>query len=387
MSIGSAFLQGAQIVVIGAGAVGSVVAYRLAQTGATVTIVESRYPGAGTSGNTFAWLNAFSKEPRHYHRLNAGSIREHQDLARELDGDWVHIGGGLTWVYHDDESGTRKLRDRVRQLHQWGYRIEILTPEQAMRDLEPDLFIDPDRVEEVVYAPIEGWLNGVGLCHTAASSAIRRYGARIVRDEVAGFSTRYGIIDGVTLASGETLPADTVINAAGPTADRIAGFAGIELPITQQPGFLVVTEPAPINLKTIVHSPEIFMHADGGWRVLLQGEGFDAMAEHNVDLNHPFPWKAVENATKIAPTLRGIKPEGTRIGVRPMPKDGLPIIGFDSEVPGLYHTVMHSGITLAATVGRLVTEDFLGAEPPELEPYRPERFGAQSTEGVQVTGE
>ena len=91
MTVGSSYLKCAAVVVIGAGAVGSVTAYRLAQAGAAVTVIERRYPGAGTSGSTFAWLNSFGKTPRDYHRLNLRSIGEHQDLARELGGDWVHI--------------------------------------------------------------------------------------------------------------------------------------------------------------------------------------------------------------------------------------------------------------------------------------------------------
>ncbi len=64
-----------------------------------------------------------------------------------------------------------------------------------------------------------------------------------------------------------------------------------------------------------------------------------------------------------------------------MPKDGHPIVGFEPEVTGLYELVMHSGITLSALMGLLVTEDLLGVDPPELAPYRPERF----TSGEKLT--
>ena len=48
-------------IVVGAGVVGSSVAYRLAQAGAEVTIVEERRPGGGTSSVTYAWVNACEK--------------------------------------------------------------------------------------------------------------------------------------------------------------------------------------------------------------------------------------------------------------------------------------------------------------------------------------
>jgi glycine/D-amino acid oxidase-like deaminating enzyme len=380
MSIEAAHLRNAQLVVIGAGAIGSVLTYRLAQAGARVTLVDRRYPGSGTTGNSFAWLNSFAKSPREYHRLNVRSIREHEDLARELSGEWVRVDGGLTWEHHDDEARSARLREKIRRLHQWGYRVEALEPEQVMRDLEPDIFIDPDKVETVYYTPNEGWANGVGLCHGVVSGAVSRYGATYRRDEVVGFGTSGGGIASVELASGDILHADAVINAAGPDAALVARLAGIGLPVTRQPGLLISTEPAPVNLKAVVHGAGLAVHPDGGWRLLLHGESYDALVESGgtVSITDPFPQQAIDDATGIVPNLKGIRSEGVRVGVRPMPKDGLPIIGFDPEVSGFYHAVMHSGVTLSATVGTLVMEEFSGPEPPELAPFRPARFAGQS---------
>ena len=42
-----------------------------------------------------------------------------------------------------------------------------------------------------------------------------------------------------------------------------------------------------------------------------------------------------------------------------MPADGEPIIGPVAEVPGLYLAVMHSAVTLAAAVGRLVARELV----------------------------
>ena len=57
-----------------------------------------------------------------------------------------------------------------------------------------------------------------------------------------------------------------------------------------------------------------------------------------------------------------------------MPRDGHPIVGFEPDAPGLYTVVMHSGITLAARIALLVTEDLITGDVPELEPYRQARF-------------
>ena len=43
-------------------------------------------------------------------------------------------------------------------------------------------------------------------------------------------------------------------------------------------------------------------------------------------------------------------------GLRPMPKDGQPIVGEFPDAPGLYVAVGHSGITLCPLHGRVVAE-------------------------------
>lgn len=73
----------------------------------------------------------------------------------------------------------------------------------------------------------------------------------------------------------------------------------------------------------------------------------------------------------------------TRLGVRPVPADGEPIVGPVGEVPGLYLAVMHSAVTLAAAVGRLVARELVdgtgrrsrgAAVEPALSGCRPDRF-------------
>src|SRR5207248_10672435 len=64
-------------IVIGAGIIGTTVALRLAQRGAAVTLLDQGLPGGGTTGTTFAWVNASAKEPRSYFDLNAAGMAAH----------------------------------------------------------------------------------------------------------------------------------------------------------------------------------------------------------------------------------------------------------------------------------------------------------------------
>src|SRR5215212_7622173 len=118
-----------EIVVVGAGSVGANVAYRLAQRGARVTVLESGAPGGGTSSSSFAWLNAFRKTPRAYYDLNVASMAEHAMLADELPelvgrGGWYHANGGLHWA--EDPAEQAELRANAERLERWGYPVELI---------------------------------------------------------------------------------------------------------------------------------------------------------------------------------------------------------------------------------------------------------------------
>jgi glycine/D-amino acid oxidase-like deaminating enzyme len=56
-----------------------------------------------------------------------------------------------------------------------------------------------------------------------------------------------------------------------------------------------------------------------------------------------------------------------------LPLDGHPLVGWLPPLANLYLAVMHSGITLAPELSRLIAADILGRGSEELEPYRPTR--------------
>ncbi|MBD0356042.1 MAG: FAD-binding oxidoreductase [Rubrobacter sp.] len=83
----------------------------------------------------------------------------------------------------------------------------------------------------------------------------------------------------------------------------------------------------------------------------------------------------LERARRVVPTLEGAKVEDVRVGVRPMPEDGLPCVGAVSELPGYYEAVTHSGVTLGPLLGRLLAREILGGEVDSLiSLFRPARF-------------
>ena len=205
----------ADIVVIGAGSVGANVAYRLAERGAKVTVLEAGAPGGGTSGTSFAWTNSFHKTPRDYHELNTASMAEHLSLVVELGGgDWHKQEGALAW--EQEPLGRAQLKETVERLGSWGYPVEIISAHDA-RKLEPDLQI-ASHVDEVVFTPSEGYVDVVPLIGRLFAHAVRR-GARVLSGERVTGVIREGMrVRGVTTATGGRFEADMVVDCAGPAS-------------------------------------------------------------------------------------------------------------------------------------------------------------------------
>lgn len=374
--VGAGDLRGTRIVVIGAGAVGSALSYRLAQAGADVTTVERRFPGAGTSGNSFAWLNGFSKTPRNYHRLNVMSIRDHEDLADELNGDWVHVNGALHWARDDDPTQMAVLRQAIKRLQDWGVHVDTMTPQVVMSQLEPDIRIDPGAVSEVHLVQREGWLDAATMTHRVMHAASVRYGAKFERATVTALGQRDRTVKSVVLEDGRELSAELVINAAGPEAGRIGALAGVRIPLDRKIGMLISTAPAPICLRHVLYGAGAHIRPDGGARLLIHGEHMDdhAIEGESVGVDAAVVQRAMAEARTVLPGLIDVPAEAVRVGIRPVPRDGQPIVGFEPTVSGLYTVVTHSGITLAARLAVLVTEELRRGEVTELAPYRPSRF-------------
>src|ERR671910_3732228 len=105
-----------KVAVIGAGIVGSSVAYWLSEGGAEVVMIDGAEPGSGTTSTSFAWINANNKLPRDYFELNVAGMREHERLRDEIGGDWLHATGNLIWAEEQQD-----LEERVERLRSWSY--------------------------------------------------------------------------------------------------------------------------------------------------------------------------------------------------------------------------------------------------------------------------
>jgi len=364
-----------KIIVIGAGVLGASVAYRLAQAGADVTVLEATRPGGGTSGISFAWTNAHRKPPKPYHDLNVAGMKAHAALRDEFGAiPWWHGGGSLEW---EAESGQAAQRDNVAQLLSWGYAAEWLDHRQVL-ELEPDIDLAAVGDAPVAYFPGEGWLDPVMYVHAMLSAARRHYGATVVLGvRVADLVMRGDRVCGVCLADGVLHEADMVVNCAGRWTNEVVREAGLHLPLAPTVGFLVFTPPVATSLNRVVRSSVINARPDGAGRLMLHWDATDATLGLDAALSPSMPEARdlVRRVRQLLPSIGAVEPEAVRIAVRPIPGDHFSAVGPVPRVSGYYLAVTHSGVTMSPFLGACVADEIVrGQSRPELADFRPARF-------------
>jgi glycine/D-amino acid oxidase-like deaminating enzyme len=367
-----------KVVVVGAGVIGAAVAADLAQAGCAVTVLESGQVAAGTSGATFAWTNAGGKQPRSYFDLNVEGMQAHRRLASCVAScDWYHESGNLEWKVGAEAQ--QEQQRKVARLLEWGYQARWLTPEQV-RSLEPDMAADMIG-SRVAYFPDEGWVDPARLMAALLSMA-RASGAEVRPHSAAvGMSMSGERIDGVRTSDDETVRADAVVNCAGPGARKVAALAGVDLPMRNTMGLLAYTAPTAVAVGRVIHAPRIHLRPDGGGRLLLHNTTADAAVPTHDDVSRIAEPGAAEAmlrlAEKLYPGLRGIKVEASRIGVRVIPIDGLPVLGRSTTVENFHFAVTHSGVTLCLRVAELVGAEVRGDRVDALALFRHSRLDAR----------
>ena len=370
-----------KIVVIGAGIVGASIAFRLAQRGADVTILDASEPGKGASVVSFAWINARDKNPRAYHDLNRRSLDMWDRFAREL-GEEIGLvwGGELRWAA--TAAGAAKLTERVRTLQSWGYRIRLLDEEQVHR-LEPGLVTGS--VAAASYSTADGHVDPVRVIRACLQRVTARGGKVHTNTAVSGFELA-PVDDGkrevVRVGTGQgDFAADAVVLAAGPDTPDVAALAGVEIPMRITFGASLITEPvAPIFEQVAVvqtasdQDPQVSFRQFPDGSVMIHGGG-GATESGSVGRTEAEVAQLLAAAGQFVPALEGVTLREVRRGRRPIPEDGHPVIGFTDVITNLYLATMHSGVTLAPLVGEFAALEILdGVRVDLLESYRLERL-------------
>ncbi|MGP3776697.1 NAD(P)/FAD-dependent oxidoreductase [Streptomyces sp. SDT5-1] len=362
-----------RIIVLGAGVLGASTAYHLARAGADVTVLEAAGPASGTSSATFSIDVTHLKTPHDYYLLNRQGSDGHLALAAELEGlPWRHPAPLVQWS--DTDEGHQALRERALRVREWGHTCEF-APATALRDLAPAADPASCTADEIVVHERAAWYDAPRFVRALLDGAARlgatvHYGVRAT----GLLRSAEGRVTGVR-AGERTWTADKVVNCAGPYADRIAALADARLPMERIPGLVGESTPVPeAGLGAILAAPGVDLRPAPDARVVSISWPVDALlADGTTDLTS-LAADLHGRGEKVLPALTAARSAGARVGLRPVPLDGLPLAGELPSAPGLYHLVSHSAVNLAPALGRLAAQELTTGTPtPELSPYRPDR--------------
>lgn len=372
-------------IVIGGGVIGVSTAFRLAQAGAKVTLLEAHALASGTSSTSFAWVNSNNKAPIEYHRLNVAGMGEHSKLREEFgSAPWLHMDGNAIWNSPTESSASNEpavpffgelFERKVKRLVEWGYPAEVLSPAE-LKAIHPDL--EPqDGVEQIAYFPTEGYVDVPHLVARLASAA-RSHGADIRGNQkVVEILQDGGRVVGVKTAAGEQHTADVVVSCTGRWTDHLTGLVGAPIPLAPTLGLLVVSTPVPTTLRSLVHTTGVNLRPDGGSRVKMASFGIDTLLEWDTpqETLREYAEEILKRARTILPALEGGAVDSYTVGIRALTKDGLPAIGPISGLDGFYTIVTHSGVTMGPFLGRIAAKEILGGEADNrIADFRPDRF-------------
>ena len=359
------------VLVIGSGAIGAAVSRALAAAGARVTVLQGpALAGEGwraSAGMLAAQIETRRDDPLLDLALGGRTFlkRDAEQLRRTTGIDVGLLECGILEVVRS-ESDAEAIKERVAWQRQQAHRADWLSAAEVA-DGWP--WLSP--CQGGFWSPEDGAVDPVRLVDAYRADA-SRLGVSHVTDTAVSLDRRDNRLLGV-VGEGGRYPAGSVVIAAGSWSGRLGN---LPRPLSVEPvRGQMLAYPWPTDRPTAIVYGEgcYLLRRDGELLVgaTVESVGFEVTttAEGQADLQH--------RASTVCPALRGATPVRNWAGLRPWTPDGLPILGPEPRLPGLWYATGHgrNGILLAGISGDLIARGVCGeASGADLHPFRPDRF-------------
>jgi sarcosine oxidase, subunit beta len=367
----------ADIVIIGAGAVGASIAYHLARRGARdVVVLERDQVGSGSTSKAAGGIRVqfgtrveveFSLRSIEFFRRFEDEMGVPCDYRQE---------GYLILLF--DEADLARYRKNVELQTSLGAEVRIVEPDEA-RAIVPELRVDD--VLAAAWGPMDGHASPNDVVQAYASRA-RAGGVRILEgtpataieldgDRVAGVRTPEGRI-----------ATPLVVNAAGPQAPLIARMTGLHIPVDPRRRHIFVTDefagvrhPMPL---VIDRKSGFYCRSEQG-QVLMSAGDVGAAPEFSAAVDWGMLDETVDKAVRRIPALESASIRHAWAGLRPLTPDEHAILDWAPDVRGLYLAVgfCGHGFQHSPATGQVVAELLTGASPSiDIAGLSLKRFGS-----------
>ncbi len=367
--------RSADIVIIGAGAIGASIAYQLGRRGARdVVVLERDAVGAGSTSKAAGGIRvqfATRVEIELSLRAIAFFKRFEDEMGVPCD---FHQEGYLFVV--TDEATLARFRENVALQRSMGADVRVIAPDDA-RALVPALNVDDALA--AVWGPADGHASPNDVVQAYAAQA-RARGVRIVEETpVTGIVVERGRVAGVLTPAGP-IATRLVVNAAGPWAPLVGRMVGLELPVDPRRRHIFVTDAFdgirhPLPLVTDTGSGFYCRSEQGA--ILMSPGDIGEVTEYEARVDWSVLELAVEKAVRRIPALEHAQVRHAWAGLRPLTPDGRAILDWAPGVEGLYLAVgfCGHGFQHSPGVGETVAEVLLdGRSTLDIHDLRLGRF-------------
>jgi glycine oxidase len=372
-------------IVVGAGAIGLACAWRAAQRGLRVRVLEQDQPGSGASGVAAGMLAPVGEVSWGEERLLRLAQASHalwpgfaDELRTAAGTDVGYLAIGSLHVALDRDEAA-ELRRRLELMTELGLEARWMRGAEA-RELEPGL---SPRCAGAVLAPHESAADPrmlVGALRTAAERA----GAEVVAGaEVTELLTEAGSASGVRTADGAEHLASAVVAASGAWSGA-PGWIPSEAkpPVRPVKGQIVTLRSADgrAPCARVIESERVYLvpRADGR---LIAGATVEEMG-FDTRITAGGVFEILREAYRAIPEVAELELVETVAGLRPGTPDNVPLIG-PAAIDGLVFATGHyrNGILLAPLTADAVTEVLVTGELPEaVAVASPSRLGRPEVE-------
>ncbi|MEE8499058.1 MAG: FAD-dependent oxidoreductase, partial [Kiloniellales bacterium] len=378
--------DGAEIVIIGGGAIGCSIAYHLAKLGKRDVLLLEK--SGLTHGATWhaAGLIGQLRSKRNLTRMLQYSVELYGRLEAETGQatDWKQTG---SLRLASSEARWREIRQTATTARSFGFELHLLSAQEALK-LFP--LMTTEGVVGAAYIPSDGHADPSSLTQALAKGA--RAGGVTIHEgvRVTDFVVEDGRITQVITDHGN-IRAEVVVNAAGMWARELGSLAGAAIPAAAVEHQYLVTEKLPdwpADLpslrdpdKNFYLKPEVGGIALGGWEDDAPPFGADGippdfgreLLESDFDRFEPIAAQAAERV----PVLNEVGIRSLINGPIPVSADGEPVMG---PTPGLDNFFVACGFTAGIAAcggaGRALAQWIVDGDPGmDLWAFDIRRFG------------